>query len=222
MAVAMPDRRAVTVAIVTRQQAHYLPGAIESVLAQTLEDVEIVVCDDASTDATPAVVAAFGDRVRSIRHRRRLGVAAARNSCLAVSRGRFIAWLDSDDLYHPHMLESQARVLESEPGALVVHAGFEVMDAEGRRLADWPPPFDRDVVETGAAALQELLLSNYVTAPTVMARRELYDRVGGYRGSLGRSSEDWHMWLRAAAVGDLAFTARSVARYRAHPASLSA
>jgi len=218
----MPDRPAVTVAIVTRQQAQYLRGAIDSVLGQTFDDVEILVCDDASTDATPDVIAAFADRVRSIRHRRRLGVAAARNSCLALARGRFIAWLDSDDLYHPHALATQSRVLESEPGVLVVHGGFEVMDAEGRRVADWPPPFDRDVVETGTAALPELLLANYVTAPTVMVRRELYDRVGGYLGSLRWSSEDWQMWLRAAVAGDLAFTARSVARYRVHPASLSA
>ena len=218
----MPDRPTISVAIVTRHQAHYLPDAIESVLAQTLDDFEIVVCDDASTDAAAEVVAAFGDRVRYIRHRRPLGVAAARNTCLAASSGRFIAWLDSDDAYHPHMLETQSRVLEIEPDVLVVHGGFEVMDAEARRLADWPPPFDRDVVETGTAALRELLLANYITAPTVMVRRELYDRVGGYLGSLRRSSEDWQMWLRAAATGDLAFTARPVARYRVHPASLSA
>jgi glycosyltransferase involved in cell wall biosynthesis len=218
----MPDRPAVSVAIVTRQQAHYLGEAIESVLAQTFDDFEIIVCDDASTDAAADVAAAYGDRVRYIRHPQQRGVAAARNSCLAVARGRFIAWLDSDDAYHSHMLEAQSRVLESDSDVLLVHGGFEVMDAGGRRLADWPPPFDHDVVETGTAALRELLLANYVTAPTVMVRRELYDRVGGYLGSLRRSSEDWQMWLRAAAAGHLAFTARRVARYRVHPASLSA
>jgi GT2 family glycosyltransferase len=218
----MPNGPAVTVAIVTRQQAHYLRGAIESVLAQTFDDVEIVVCDDGSTDATTEVVAGFGDRVRYLSHGRQLGVAEARNSCLAASRGRFIAWLDSDDVYHPHMLETQSLVLDREPEVLLVHGGFELIDVEGRRLADWPPPFDRDVVEIGSDALGELLLANYVSAPTVMVRRELYDRVGGYLHSLRRSSEDWEMWLRAAAVGDLAFTARHVARYRIHPASLSA
>jgi hypothetical protein len=218
----MPDRPAVSVAIVTRQQARYLRGAIDSVLTQTFEDFEVIVCDDASTDGTPQIVAAFGNRIRYIRHRRHLGVGASRNSCIAASRGRFIAWLDSDDAYHPHMLATQSRVLEGELDVLLVHGGFEVMDAEGHRLPDWPPPFDCDVVETGTAALQELILANYVTAPTVMVRRDLYDRVGGYVAALRRSSEDWHMWLRAAVAGNLAFTARPVARYRVHPSSLSA
>lgn len=211
----------VSVCIPTRDRAHWLGDALESVFRQTLQDFEIVVFDDASADDTRDVVARWADpRLRYLHRLKPAGVARNRNSCLAAARGRYVAWLDSDDRYLPQMLEVQTAALERHPGAALVHGGFEVIGETGRRLPDWPQAFSRDVVEPGPEAFAELALRNYVTAPTVLVRRAVYRRVGAYRTSLP-SGEDWEMWLRIALDGDLAYTAAPVAQYRWHPGSLA-
>lgn len=210
----------VSVCIPTRDGARWLSEAIDSALGQTLGDLEVVVCDDASRDDTAAVLAGYDDpRLRHHRHPRPRGVAAARNTCRSLARGRYLAWLDSDDRYLPPMLETQVAVLERHPGAAMAHGGFELIDAEGRRLPDWPPPFPEDAVEPGPEALEQLATQNDVAAPTVVVRRTAQDAAGSYRTDLA-SGEDWEMWLRLALEGDLVYTSKPVAQYRWHAGSL--
>ncbi|CAN5259111.1 hypothetical protein BH18GEM1_BH18GEM1_07790 [soil metagenome] len=217
----MTRRPQVSVCIPARDRGRWLGEALESVFRQTMEDFEVVVYDDASTDDTPAVVDRWSDpRLRYFRHARPVGVASNRNACLAVARGRYIAWLDSDDRYHPQMLAVQSAALDHHPQAGLAHGGFEVIDADGRRLPDWPPPFTDDVVEPGREAFRELVVENYVTAPTVLVRRDVYDVVGPYSSSLP-TGEDWEMWLRIALHADLVYTAEAMAQYRWHAGSLA-
>lgn len=214
-------RPLVSVCIPTRDSARWLGESLESVFRQTLRDFEVIVADDASNDETQAVVAAHRDaRLRYVRHPRPLGVAGNRNACLDVARGRYIAWLDADDRYHPDMLAVQSAALERHPRAALAHGAFDVIDESGRLLPGWPPPFPDDVVEPGSQAFLELALRNYVTAPTVVVRRDAHDAAGRYRTSL-KSSEDWEMWLRLALHGDLVYTATTVAQYRWHAGSLT-
>jgi len=209
----------VSVCIPTRDRAAWLAEALESVFAQTLQDFEIVVCDDASTDDTLEVVADRADpRLHYLRHERPLGIAANRNACLQAARGRYVAWLDSDDRYLPRMLETQCAALDRRPRAAMAHGAFHVIDAAGRRLPDWPRAFDADVVEPGLEAFRELTLRCYVSAPTVVVRRAVHQAVGPYRATLP-VAEDWEMWMRICLYGDLAFTAEPVAEYRWHGGS---
>jgi glycosyltransferase involved in cell wall biosynthesis len=215
------DRPKISVCIPAYNQGCYLGLALDSVLRQTVADFEVIVFDDASTDDTQKVVASVSHpRLHYFRHPHNVGIARNRNSCLAVARGQYVAWLDSDDVYHPQMLEVQGAVLDRHPRVGLIHGGYEVIDAEGRRLPDWPLPFAYDVIEPGKEAFRELVLSNYVTAPTVMVRRECYDRVGPYAVEVD-GVEDWEMWLRIALHADLAYTAASVAQYRQHGANVS-
>src|SRR5262245_39908172 len=96
----------VSVVIPSYNSAAYLPAAIDSVLAQTARDLEVIVVDDGSTDDTPDVVARYGPPVRGIRQAN-AGVAAARNRGIAEARGRYIAFLDADDTWEPVKLERQ-------------------------------------------------------------------------------------------------------------------
>lgn len=212
----------ISVCVPTYNHGRYLSKALDSILGQSLQDIEIIISDDASTDDTPAIVAQVHDeRLRYVRQARNMGIAENRNRCLAMARGQYITWLDSDDIYHPAMLAVQSAVLDRHPNVGLVHGAYEVIDSEGRRLPDWPLPFARDVIEPGKAAFRELVLSNYVNGATVMVRRDCHERVGPYAAGLRKSSEDWEMWLRIALHADLAYTAAPLAQYRQHSGSSS-
>src|SRR2546423_7727277 len=90
----------VSVVVPAYNYARYLPQAIDSALGQTHPPLEVIVVDDGSTDDTPRVLDAYGDRIRAVRQANQ-GAGAARNAGIAVARGEYVAFLDSDDLWRP-------------------------------------------------------------------------------------------------------------------------
>ena len=164
----------ISVILNTYNRAAVLPRAIESVLAQTREDFELVVADDGSTDRTPGVVAEFDDpRVRYVRQDNG-GLSAARNLGVARSSGRYVTFLDDDDEVLPGWLEAFATQISSS-GCGVVCCGAEVVDAghnvtEVRNPRDLGAPFDHCVglFHSGSFAL----------------RRDAFEAIGGYATDL--------------------------------------
>jgi glycosyltransferase involved in cell wall biosynthesis len=212
----------VSVCIPTRNQARHLSAAISSALAQEVDGLEVIVADDASVDETAAVVASFDHPgVRYLRHAARVGVAANRNACLAVARGDYVAWLDSDDEQLPGALQRQVEVLDAHPEVALVHGGYEVVDVDGRQLRAWPAPFDCDTIESSADAFGHLIAANEMATSTVVVRRTAHEQAGPFATDIGASSTDWEMWLRIALRGQVAYTAERAARYRQHPDSIS-
>lgn len=211
----------VSVCVPTRDRAALLGEALGSALAQEGPELEVVVCDDASSDGTPELLAGLADgRVRTLRNPRALGVAGSRARCLAAARGRHVAWLDCDDTLLPGALARQVAVLEAHPEVALVHGGFAAVGPAGEPLRARAAPFGADAVEAGPQAVRELLAANEVATSTVVARRAALLRTG--TGTPGESSSDWAMWLRLALRGDVAYTAAPGARYRQHAATISA
>jgi glycosyltransferase involved in cell wall biosynthesis len=212
----------VSVCIPTYNRAEHLPAALNSVLQQCMHNFEVVIYDDASTDDTAKIIEQYPyERLRYFRQPANVGIARNRNSCLAAARGKYIAWLDSDDVYLPAMLETQSAVLDTHPQVGLVHGGFGVIDSRGALLPKWQSAFDDDIIEPNTSAFRELLLGNYISTPTVMVRRECYDRVGGYATELANYCEDWDIWLRIASEYDIAYTATELAQVRWHAGSAS-
>ena len=212
----------VSVCIPTRNQGQYLAAAVRSALDQQVDGMEVLVHDDASTDATLDVLAGFDDRRLTVRrHPEPLGVAANRNTCLGYARGKYIAWLDSDDCYTAGSLACRLDLLEANPRAGLVHGAFDLIDDCDSPLAPWPPLRTEDALQPGVVAFRELLQSNTITTSTVVARRSVHDAAGPFFGAAGRTSSDWEMWLRIALRADVAYTARVVASYRQHAESIS-
>ena len=212
----------ISVCIPVRDGALYLREALASALEQDAGPLEVVVYDDGSSDGSALVAASLGDRrVRVFQGGRPRGVAAARNACLEAARGDYVAWLDADDAYMPGALARMADLLDRRPELGFVHGAFVVVDDSGRRLPDWPAPFEEETVLPRAAALAELALGNHVvTSSAVMARRDALLRAGRFSERL-RTGEDWEMWLRLAVHGDVGYVATPVARYRRHTGSLT-
>jgi len=207
----------VSVVVPARNAERFLAEALESALAQPVA-LEVLVCDDGSSDGTLRVAQRLG--VRVLRHDRPRGVVAARNALVAAARGRYVAFLDADDVLLPGALAAQVDVLERRPDVALVHGGAEIIEEGGRELPAWRRPFASDVVEDGLAAFGELLLCNELFTSTVVARRAAL-RAAGPFVSVGESSSDWDMWLRLALHGAVAYRAAPVARYRQHAASIS-
>ena len=153
----------VSVIIPTFDRAHLVGHAIRSVLTQTLRDLEVIVVDDGSIDATVAMVEAIRDpRIRVIRHPRNRGIPATRNTGLAAAAGRYIAWLDSDDLARPDRLAVQVAHLEAHP-----RGG----DGRLQRGQDWHRRFAPPRRARAAADLRGLSVRGSCSAPPFSSRR---------------------------------------------------
>jgi glycosyltransferase involved in cell wall biosynthesis len=164
--------------------------AIESVLAQTCQDLEIIVVDDGSTDATAEAVEAVADRrITLIRHERNRGGSAARNTGIRASSAPFVAFLDSDDEWLPSKLERQLEVFERSSEMLaLVYTGAERVFADGS--------VSRHTARRRVDLTRALLTENVVGETSVgMVRRNALDAIGGFDESLP-SCQDLDLWLR--------------------------
>jgi glycosyltransferase involved in cell wall biosynthesis len=193
-----------TVVMPTHNTAETIGPAVRSVLAQTRPDFELIVIDDGSSDETVAVVESIdgGGRIRILR-REHTGAAAARNTGVMEARGRYVSFLDSDDLWMPGYLEAMGSTLDASPACGFAYTDAWTLDSKTARIGRSTamalqrppdqPPFDPN------SLLVELLDRNFVyTATTV--RREVFSRVGLFDESL-RAAIDYEMWLRIAASG---------------------
>jgi glycosyltransferase involved in cell wall biosynthesis len=181
--------------------AAYVGEALESLFAQTYQPIEIIVIDDGSTDATPAVLARFADRVRVVRQAN-AGPAAARNRGVQDAGGELISFLDADDLWHTDKLQRQAIFLADRPDVpgCVTHAqNFWISE-----LRD-----EADQLRDHRIAKP---LPGYL-ASTLVVRRAAFDLVGPFNVELGFGhSTDW--FLRAAARGIIIAEIPAVLYYR--------
>lgn len=218
----------VSVCIPTYQGAAYLGQAIDSVLAQTLGDFELLVVDNHSTDGTEELVARYTDpRLRFLRNERNLGAEANWNRCLAEARGTYIKLLPHDDLLAPDCLRQQVAALEADrEGRLALaFCARTVMDGAGRPLmvrgyrragGDGPvpgPQLRRQCLRRGTNLLGE--------PGAVLFRRSLAQRVGGFDGEIGYVI-DLDYWFRLLQHGDAWYSAAPLASFRVTAGSWSA
>jgi len=215
----------VTVVIPTYNRARYLPGAIDSVLAQTYGDFRLLVADNASDDATHDVVARYDDpRIAYVRRARNLGITANHNLALQQVETPYCLIVPDDDLLFPEILERTVAVLDANPRAGMVHARFQVMDAGGAILEanqDWTYGLVADTVESGADFIRESMLwSCRVCASTALMRMEALPDPPFDQDDF--PAIDFGMWLRMALGWEMAFVAEPLAAYRIHPGSHSA
>jgi glycosyltransferase involved in cell wall biosynthesis len=202
-----------------------IAATMRSVLMQTRSDFELLVVDDGSTDATAERVEGLaGDpRVRLLRQENS-GVAIARNTGIAAARGRYVSFLDSDDLWLPSYLETMGAALDAHDDAGFAFTDAWVWDEHVRRFARQTimvtgnPP---DVVPDDPRELFRLLLAGNFIYTSSTVRRAVLAEVGGFNGEVS-PAEDWELWLRIAANGHRAIRAAPVLGvYRIRAGSLS-
>lgn len=192
----------VSVIIPTFNAAETIERALRSVASQTYRPIEVVIADDASTDATKQVVKAWrhGD-VRLIELPHNQGPGAARNAALAAARGKYVALLDSDDEWLPTKIAKQVAVLEQNPAAAMVISDGIWVPKQGSGLTR---VFSDDTQPvTGPDAWKTLLAYSFVATSTVVARRETVMAIGCFNAKL-LIAQDQDLFIRLAIAGEVA------------------
>lgn len=196
------------------QHIHY---AVESVLRQTVDDLELIVIDDASSDETPAVLSRFSDpRLRCFRNDERLGLAGSLNRGLEIAQGRYIARLDSDDVAFPEWLERLLVRIRAHSRVAIVGTGILEIDTDGL-------PGVVHLLPQDAAALRwHALFSAPFFHSTVLLDRETLAAHGLRYDPSFAESEDYDLWVRLLAVADGANLADALVLRRMHPGQAQA
>ncbi len=180
----------VSVIIPTCNRAHLLQEAVESVLNQTLRDFELIVVDDGSTDCTPHLLIKWKDQIRWVRQEN-AGVSRARNVGVRSSRGRYVSFLDSDDLWLRNKLEIQVAFLDANPQYAVCYTD-EMWIRKGRRVN--PGKIHK---KYSGWIFEQCLPLCIISPSSAMMRREVLEAVGDFDESLP-VCEDYDLWLRVA------------------------
>jgi glycosyltransferase involved in cell wall biosynthesis len=183
----------VTAVIPTFNMGVYVADAIRSVLGQTLRDVEIIVVDDGSTDDTPDVVATFGTQVQYL-FQPNTGQGAARNRAIRAAKGKYVAFLDADDVWLADKLRRQVELLERMPNVALAGCGYSVRDERGTRVLFEVirPDFPSHATLRRMLSICQLLPGS---GSGVVVRRSCFEEVGVFDESL-RIAQDWDMWVR--------------------------
>jgi glycosyltransferase involved in cell wall biosynthesis len=210
--------------------ADFMDEALQSILQQNYQPLEILVVDDGSSDETPAVAARYGDRIRYVRQAN-AGPGAARNKGLDMARGELIAFLDSDDTWLAGKLAKQTALMSANPGiglsfhdfyferepleppVLAFSLAPQLYDQPKNRWADRSYVFAQSMFEP-------LLLRNYIGTSTVMIRKSCISLVGPFDATFP-SAQDRELWLRIAKKYPLGFIDEPLTRYRYNPHSIT-
>lgn len=183
-----PGAPLVSIIMPTFNRAYVIAEAIQSVVEQSYANWELLVCDDGSMDKTQLVIDQFKDaRIRYLKLEKSNG-AVARNFGLKFAAGQYIAYLDSDNLWHPHFLALTLAALSANPQAQLLYTAYIDTEIVGTRLR-------LEGVKTVRFDYDVLAERNYIDLNGVLHRRELYDWLGGFDESLPRL-QDWDLMLR--------------------------
>jgi len=197
----------VSVIIPVYNAASTVAGAIESVLAQTFTDFEIIAIDNGSIDRSLDVLAQYSGRIKILKEPKR-GPSAARNTGVRASSGEYLAFLDADDWWRPTMLERTVQALDGDPDSVLVFTDLALADSTGReQMASL-------VGESHPPTVDEMLERLWPILPSaVLMRRRAFDLAGGFDEAL-IAFEDVYLWLRAREYGNFRYLAEPLAVWR--------
>lgn len=166
----------------------FVQEAIESVIEQSIVDWELIVIDDCSQDNTQAIVAEFAEkdaRIRLVVNEENMGVAKTRNRGMAMSRGKFVALLDSDDYWKPQMLEKMVARAE-ETDADIIYCSYELVDEQGKKVCN-------DFIVPETTSFDESIIRSVITCSTVLITAKLAKK---HRFPTNLYHEDIALWFQ--------------------------
>jgi glycosyltransferase involved in cell wall biosynthesis len=215
----------VTVVICTYNGERYLADTIDSVLAQTYLNTEVIVVDDGSRDGTVAIIRQYVERDSRIRLfvRENAGLPASRNFAFAQARGEWIAIIDQDDLCYPERVAKQVALVGKFPSAGLIFCNTDYIDEAGQNIGSHLQSYSLpdSFISKGMAGNLLLVKGCYVDSEACFVKRAVVSRIGQLDESL-RYACDYEYFIRAGLECDFAYTQETLAAWRIHPAQESA
>lgn len=204
--------------------AHVLPDCLNSILAQTYSDFEILIMDNCSPDNTPEVAHSFGDsRVKHIRNEINVGHVRNFNKGINLARGKYVWLVSADDfLTSPHALNRYVDLMERNPqvGFVFCRGTIAGGPAQVGESPSWTDCGNEDRIWEGTSFLERLVWSNFIVMSSVMVRKECYERTTLFSVDLPYAC-DWYMWCVLALHYDVAYFSEVMACWRVHNESLT-
>ncbi|MCB2193112.1 MAG: glycosyltransferase [Deltaproteobacteria bacterium] len=211
----MPAQPAVTVLMPAYNCAQFVDEAIQSILAQSFTDFELLIVDDGSDDETGEVIRSFKDpRIRLLENRENLGVIKALNIGLEQAQGTYIARMDADDLSLPQRLAKQVAFMERTPQAAVCGAGMTTFSQQG-------PSSTWLIVDDPERLKADLVFHMVIPHGSIIFRREQQRREGIFYSEDFPHAEDYHFLYQLSRVGEIRAVEEVLYRYRVHEAQTS-
>jgi glycosyltransferase involved in cell wall biosynthesis len=193
----------------------YIAEAIQSICDQTYDNFELLVVDDGSTDRTKEIAMSFSSTidVKYIRHETCRGIAPSMNDGIRNASGDMIAFLDHDDTWFPHFLETQVRYMTAHPDVGMAHSDLQTIDHDGNVLEP-SVAVCRNRVEPSGHIFRQVFLHSMICGNTVLIRKECFTRLGLFDENLKWG--DYHMWLRIARHYKIDYVNQVLTSYRQH------
>ena len=191
--------------------------SINSVQSQTYQNWEMIIIDDGSTDNTKDIITPFLSDYR-IKYLRQLnsGPSIARNNGINKAKGKYLAFLDSDDIWKPNKLELQLNYLKKNPDCCLIHTNYSTFESNTQnskpfRQTSWFSNWDEN---------ERLLMFDTIGTLTVLTETQLIKNLGGFNNDL-HGTEDWDLWIRVSKEGKISKLNDDTAFYRIHPKGIS-
>lgn len=218
----MKNNPLVSILIPTYNREKYLAEALDSALAQTYKNIEIIVHDDASTDSTPSLLKKYSDpRLRIIRTEDNHGMLGGWNYIVSKARGEYIKFLASDDLLEQTCVEELVAAAECHPSAAIITCQRKFIDEKGRVVKKMGFA-KRDVVVDGIEHAHWILTTireNKIGEPTaVLYPTRLVKKAGGYDPQFSQFA-DFEYWIRLLQYGDIVYVHKPLCSFRVHAGS---
>ena len=204
----------VVVIIPSYNREKYIRATIDSALSQTYSNIDVAVVDDGSSDRSREILIGYGDRIRFFEHeaRENRGQSASINLAMRETTGRYVAILDSDDVWTVDKIEKQVVFLEKHPEFGIVYGNGFAIDENGKILYKLIPPGHQEKSDP-----RRMLLECHFNIPSnALVRRSAYEQAGEFDETL-RSSQDHDMAIRLLEITNAAFLDEPVWYYRLHP-----
>ncbi len=210
----LANKPLVSICMLTYNRAHYIGAAIESVLAQTYGNWKLIIIDDGSTDNTSSIVTSYSDeRIKYVQYTENTGLFARRKESLTHTNGKYVAILDSDDVWlSPLKLEKQVEFLESHPNYVLVGTFPILIDHNGNKIGE------NHYNVTDEKIRSSILVRNQFIHSSVLMCKQTLDKTTGYQPTL---AEDLELFLQLGEFGKFANISEYMVAYRVHTGGTS-
>ncbi|MDO8471426.1 MAG: glycosyltransferase [bacterium] len=214
----------VTVSIPTYNRARFIGKAVDSVLAQTYKDIEILIIDNASTDDTQKIISSFDDnRIKYVKNEENIGIIGNWNKCIGLTQGQYLMILGDDDVLHCDFIKKSLEAHEKYSEVAFTFTRCNKVDECENIIQEWgynftPPNYLKGIDYLFYTLEYEACLTN---SSTVLLKKHVFDELGDFRVEFARNVFDFNMWIRIASKYNVYFIDEILCDYRIHKDQIS-